>query len=122
MAAWLWSRPTKPASSGPPRILPAAVVVTVDRTVGHCPEARFAFDGRITAPRPGMEVTMEWLKPDGFKTSPLEVKLDPGVQTVNRRFEYTYSGNQAASGDVVLHVLPPVDIRSTPQHIDYRCP
>ena len=66
LAAWLWSRPPKPASNGPARILPASVVVTVDRTIGHCPHATFAFDGKITAPRPGMTVAVEWLKPDGF--------------------------------------------------------
>jgi hypothetical protein len=63
-----------------------------------------------------MTVTVEWLKPDGFTTSPLEVKLDPGVQTVHRRLEWAYDGNRAANGDVVLHVLPPVDISSQPQH------
>jgi hypothetical protein len=103
-------------------MVPANHAVTVDRTIGHCPKARFAFDGKITVPRPGMTVTVEWLKPDGFTTSHIEVKLDPSVQTVYRRFEWAYDGNQAASGNVVLHVLPPVDISSKPEHIEYRCP
>ena len=106
----------------PAGILPAGVVVSVDRSVGRCPQAKFIFTGRVTAPRPGLAVTVEWIKLDGLKTAAEEVKPDGGVQTVERRLEYTYSGNQAVRGDVVLHMLAPVDISSQPLHIEYQSP
>ena len=118
---WVWPRPPVQVPE-PADILPAGVVVSVDRSVGRCPQAKFIFTGRVTAPKPGVAVKVEWIKPEGLRTEAEEVVLGPGVQTVERRLEYTYSGNRTASGDVVLHVLAPVDLRSQPVHIDYQCP
>lgn len=93
---WLWPRPPVQVPE-PAEIAPAGVAVSVDRSVGHCPQAKFIFTGRVTAPKSGIAVKVEWIKPEGLRTETEEVVLGPGVQTIERKLEYTYTGNQAAA-------------------------
>jgi hypothetical protein len=96
--------------------------LTADRTEGSCPHTTFLFTASVTETGLARPITFQWEGPTAAKPSHETATVKGGKVDPPPRYSYDIRGQGAASGDVVLHVLIPVDRRSHPVHIEYRCP
>ena len=99
-----------------------AVRVTVDRPGGHCPTFQFNFTGRVSSNGAGGPITYQWIKPDGTTTNATSANLPSGEKEWIARLQFTFQGQGQATGDTVLRVISPTDIKSLPAHVTYQCP
>jgi hypothetical protein len=129
---WLHQRPAgDPEGPTSPSPEGTTLALTVESDHGHCPSTVYKFTADVQLPGRTGEMSYQWEGPnfrlqsgetapglhiDG--TAPLrDGRPDPPIG-----YNFYVSGQVATTGDVVLHVLSPVDQRSAPIHIEYVCP
>lgn len=134
LIASVWLR--QPPAAGPaaaqspsPELTP--LKVNVNSTEGHCPRALFDFTAELELPGQAGAITYRWEGPNlelqSGGTAP-DIPTDGTAvlkggrpdPAIGRNFLIT--GNVATRGDMVLHLLTPIDRRSDPVHIEYLCP
>ncbi len=92
----------------------------VSPSTGGC-GTKFVFTGKAEVRGGSGRVTYRWIKPDGATTDPTTATVVPRSRTDLPNFEYTLRGPGRVSGDAVVIVSKPVQLRSAPVHIDYVC-
>jgi hypothetical protein len=107
---------------GGPRLVIRSARVTVDRATGHCPSFPYSFTGRVVSNGAGGRITYQWLKPDGTTTNTAAASIPSGDKEWTARLLFTFQGQGQATGDAVLRVVTPADIKSPPSRIEYHCP
>jgi hypothetical protein len=105
-----------------PSLVVKSARVTVDRASGHCPSSPYSFTGRVISNGAGGRITYQWLKPDGTTTNTASANLPSGEKEWTARLLFTFQGQGQASGDAILRVVSPKEIKSPPARIEYRCP
>jgi hypothetical protein len=106
---------------GPPLAIKSARV-TVDQASGHCPSSSYSFTGRVISNGAGGRITYQWLKPDGTTTNTASANIPGGDKEWTARLLFTFQGQGQASGDAILRVVTPTQVKSPPARIDYQCP
>ena len=62
------------------------------------------------------------MKPDGTTTKIDTATIASDEKQTPTTLQFTFQGNGHASGDASLHIITPVDLKSTPTHVEYQCP
>jgi hypothetical protein len=111
---------TKPQAKQPSEnLVLTGVTAAVSPRSGGC-GTTFHFTGKVAVARGAGALTFEWMKPDGATTD-----RTTAIERLGSRYqpslEYSLRGPGHLSGDAVLVVSKPVQLRSAPVHIDYAC-
>ena len=96
--------------------------VSVAEAEGHCPKQTFDFTADLFLPGEPGPITYRWEGPNEYNRNDGTVMLTQGRPDKAVRYVFLVNGGGNLSGDVVLHLLTPLDRRSAPVHIAYRCP
>ncbi len=99
-----------------------SISAAVTPASGHCPSARYVFIASVMTNGQGGPLTYEWAKPDQRVTDVKSASIPDGETNATATLEFTFQGQGSTSGDAVLHILTPNDVKSAPVHIAYQCP
>lgn len=99
-----------------------AARVTVDQASGHCPTSSYNFTGRVSSNGAGGRITYQWIKPDGTTTNTAAANIQGGQKVWTARLLFTFQGHGQATGDAILRVISPTEIKSAPARVQYLCP
>lgn len=112
---------TKPqAKQVADQLVLTGLTAEVSPSRGGC-ATKFIFSGKVVIRGGSGQLTYLWIKPDGATTDRTIATVEAGRRTRVPNFEYTLRGPGHLSGDAVLIVSKPVQLRSAPVHIDYVC-
>lgn len=120
-----------PAVAEPPSPEGTTLTLHVNSNEGHCSRALFDFAAELQLP--GQEGAVSY-RLEGPNLELQSGGTAPGIPTdgnavlkagwpdraIGRNFLIT--GNVATRGDMVFHLVTPIDRRSEAVHIDYLCP
>jgi hypothetical protein len=99
-----------------------SISAAVTPASGHCPSARYVFTASVMTNGQGGPLTYEWAKPDQRVTDVKSASIPDGETNATATLEFTFQGQGSTSGDAILHILTPNDVKSAPVHIVYECP
>jgi hypothetical protein len=94
----------------------------VDKSTGKCPSHTYIFTGKVKSNGAGGKLTYDWVKPDGTTSDNASATIPSGENESIFTLQFTFQGNGHTTGDAVLHVSSPSNIKSAPVHVDYVCP
>lgn len=92
----------------------------VSPSAGGC-GTKFVFTVKVVVHGGSGQLTYRWVKPDGATTDLTTATVEPRSRIYLPNLEYTLRGPGHLSGDAVLIVSKPAQLRSGPVHIGYVC-
>jgi hypothetical protein len=95
---------------------------TVNASTGKCPSHTYVFTGKVKSNGAGGKLKYEWTRPDGTNSDSASTSIPSRETESIFTLQFTFQGNGHTTGDAILHVISPSNIKSQPVHVEYVCP